>query len=68
MLKMLFKKIIKIMVWLCLVFTIVCLFFFINLPNIVESQIEKRLPQFLNPNDIEFRIQKLGFFNTLVSK
>ena len=65
---MLFKKIIKIMVWLCLVFTIVCLFFFINLPNIVESQIEKRLPQFLNPNDIEFKVQKLGFFNTLVSK
>jgi len=56
------------MVWLCLVFTIVCLFFFINLPSIVELQIEKRLPQFLNLNDIEFKVQKLGFFNTLISK
>ncbi|MBU8912344.1 MAG: hypothetical protein KOO65_13825, partial [Desulfobacterales bacterium] len=68
MLKMLFKKIIKIIVWLCLGFTLVCLVAFISLPNIVESQIEKRLPQFLNPNDVEFNIQKIGLFNTFVSK
>ncbi|MCK5695233.1 MAG: YdbH domain-containing protein [Desulfobacula sp.] len=69
---MLFKKIIKIIVWLCLGFTIVVLCLFISLSAIVESQIvkriEKRLPQFLNPNDIEFDIQKLGFYNTFVSK
>ena len=68
---MLFKKIIKLIVWLCLGFTIVVLCLFISLPAIVESQIEKRfvkrLPQFLNPNDIEFDIQKLGFYNTFVS-
>ncbi|WP_299981200.1 YdbH domain-containing protein [Desulfobacula sp.] len=65
---MLFKKFIKIIVWLCLVFTLVCLLAFISLPGIVESQIEKRLPQFLNPNDVEFDIQKIGLFNTFVSK
>ena len=65
---MLFKKIIKIIIWLCLLFTIVCLCLFISLPAIVESQIEKRLPQFLNPNDVEFDIQKLGFYNTFISK
>ncbi|MBU8849675.1 MAG: YdbH domain-containing protein [Desulfobacterales bacterium] len=65
---MLFKKIIKIIVWLCLGFTLVCLVAFISLPNIVESQIEKRLPQFLNPNDVEFDIQKIGFLNSFVSK
>ncbi|MCD4674425.1 MAG: hypothetical protein K8S18_00295, partial [Desulfobacula sp.] len=65
---MLFKKIIKIIVWLCLLFTIACLCLFISLPAIVESQIEKRLPQFLNPNDVEFDIQKLGFYNTFISK
>ncbi|MCD4722358.1 MAG: YdbH domain-containing protein [Desulfobacula sp.] len=65
---MLFKKIIKMIVWLCLGFAIVVLCLFISLPAIVESQIVKRLPQFLNPNDIEFDIQKLGFYNTFVSK
>lgn len=65
---MLFKKMIKISAWLFLGFFIIGLFIFINLPAIVESQIEKRLPQFLNPAEVEFDIQKLGFFNTFVSK
>ncbi|NOX33867.1 MAG: hypothetical protein GXP56_09035 [Deltaproteobacteria bacterium] len=65
---MLFKKIIKIISWLCLVLTIALFFLFINLPTIVESQIEKRLPQFLNSADVEFNIQKIGFVNTFISK
>jgi len=65
---MLFKKIIKIIAWLCIGFTIAMLCLFISLPAIVEFQIEKRLPQFLNPNDIEFDIQKLGFYNAFISK
>ena len=65
---MLFKKLIKIIVWLCLGLILVCLLAFISLPTIVESQIEKRLPLFLNPNDVEFDIQKIGVSHTLVSK
>jgi len=63
-----FKKIIIIVIGLCLAVTIAGLFVFINLPGIVEKQIEKQLVQYLNSNDIEFQIQKLGFLNTLISK
>ncbi|MBU0464244.1 MAG: hypothetical protein KKD21_02670 [Proteobacteria bacterium] len=63
-----FKKFIKIIAWLCLGFVLICLFLFINLPNIVEPQIQKRLAQFSGPNDVEFDIQKIGFFNTSISK
>ena len=61
-------KVIKIIIWVCRGFTLVCLLAFISLPTIMETQIEKRLPQFLNPNDVEFDIQKIGLFNTVVSK
>ena len=63
-----FKKIIKILAWLCLGFVLICLFLFINLPNIVEPQIQKRMAQFSGPNDVEFDIQKIGVFNTFISK
>ena len=65
---MLFKSIIKVIVGLCLSLTIVLLFLFISLPAIIESQMENRLPEFLNSNDVAFDIQKLGFHNTLISK
>ncbi|MBC8440239.1 MAG: YdbH domain-containing protein [Deltaproteobacteria bacterium] len=63
-----FKKIIKIIAWLCLGFVLICLFLFINFPNIVEWQIQKRLVQFSDSNDVEFDIQKIGVFNTFISK
>jgi hypothetical protein len=74
---MLFKTIFKIvfktviLVFVCLI--IATLFLFINLPNILESEIEKRLPKFLNsellnPDEIEFKIQNIGFSNTHISK
>lgn len=40
---------------------------FINLSNIIESQIEKKISQFLNSDEIEFNIQHLGFLNTHIS-
>ena len=63
-----FKKIIKILIWLCLGFVLTCFFLFINFPNIVEPQIQKRLAQFSGSNDVEFDIQKIGVFNTFISK
>ncbi|MDA3916176.1 MAG: YdbH domain-containing protein [Deltaproteobacteria bacterium] len=68
LLKMLFKKKVETVFWVFLCLTIVLLVLFINLPNIIESQIEKRVLHFLNPDDIEFDIQHLGFFNTHISK
>lgn len=68
MLKMLFKKIIRIIFWLCIGLIFIGLVVFINLPNIIESQIQKRLPQFLNSSDIEFDIQKIGFSSAHISK
>jgi len=65
---MLFKKAVKIIFWVVLSLTIALLVLFINLPNIIESQIEKRVPQFLDPNDIEFDIQHFGFSNTNISR
>ena len=56
------------MLWLCLGLTMILLFVFINLPHIVTSQIEKRLPRVSGSNTIEFSIQKIGFFNTVISK
>jgi len=53
---MLFKSIIKVIVGLCLSLTIVLLFLFISLPAIIESQMENRLPEFLNSNDVAFDI------------
>jgi len=67
-----FKKFIKTVFRLCcaliITLTIALLVLFISLPAIVETQIEKRVPQFLNPNDIEFDIKKIGFLNTSISK
>ena len=63
-----FKKIITIMAWLCLGFIIICLFLLVNLSNIVEPQIEKRLAQISESYDIEFDIQKIGIFNTFISR
>ena len=63
-----FKKTIKTVFWIFLSITTVFLVLFINLPNIIESRIKKRVPQFLNHDDIEFDIQHLGFFNTHISK
>jgi len=69
-----FKKFIKTVFRLCcaliITLTIALLVLFISLPAIVETQIEKRVPQFLNPNDIEFDIKKIGFlaFLSLKSK
>ncbi|WP_457551029.1 hypothetical protein, partial [Desulfobacula sp.] len=65
---MLFKKFIKIIIWFCLGLTIVCLFLFINLPYIVESQIQKKIPPFFGPDNIEFHIQKIGFSNIVISR
>ncbi|MEN8212338.1 MAG: hypothetical protein ABFR31_11520, partial [Thermodesulfobacteriota bacterium] len=65
---MLFKKTVKIIFWVVLSLTIVLLVLFINLPNIIESQLEKRVPQFLNSDDIEFDIQHFGFLNTNISR
>ncbi len=64
---MLFKKAVKIIFWVVLSLTIFLLVLFINLPNIIESQIEKKVSQFLNPDEIEFNIQHLGFLNTHIS-
>ena len=63
-----FKKIITITAWLCLGFIIVCLFLLVNLTNIVEPQIKKRLAKISESYDVEFDIQKIGIFNTFVSK
>lgn len=65
---MLFKKTAKTVFWVFLCLTIVLLVLFINLPNIIEFQIKKKVPQFLNPDEIEFNIQHLGFLNTHISK
>jgi hypothetical protein len=65
---MLFKKAVKIIFWVVLSLTIVLLVLFINLPNIIESQIEKKVSQFLNPDEIEFNIQHLGLLNTHISR
>ena len=56
------------MPWFSLGFVFICLFLFINLPHIVEPQIQKRIAQFSGPNDVEFNIQKIGIFNTFISK
>ena len=67
-----FKKTLKIILWFFLSLSIALLIVFINLPNILESQIkiqiEKRVSNFLNPGDIEFNIQNSGLFNTHISK
>ena len=44
------------------------LLFFINLPFIIESQIQKNLPDFLKGNGLDFSIQNIGVSNTSVSK
>ena len=56
------------MAWFSLGFVFICLFLFINLPYIVEPQIQKKIAQFSGPNDVEFDIQKIGIFNTIISK
>lgn len=43
------------------------LFLFLNLPGIVEPRIQEKLHQILDANDIEFGIQKIGLFNTVIS-
>ncbi len=65
---MLFKKTVKTVFWVFLCLTIVLLVLFINLSNIIESQIEKKILQFLNSDEIEFNIQHLGFLNTHISR
>jgi len=65
---MLFKKTVKTVFWVLLCLTIVLLVLFINLPNLIESQIKKKIPQFLNPDEIEFNIQHLGLLNTHISE
>ena len=65
---MLFKKAVKIIFWVVLSLTIALLVLFINLPNIIESQIKKKVPQLLNSDEIEFNIQHLGFLNTHISE
>ncbi|MCP3872485.1 MAG: hypothetical protein GY699_04925, partial [Desulfobacteraceae bacterium] len=63
-----FKKVLSVFIGIILGLSICLLMIFINLPNIVESQAEKRLPQFLNSAEVDFHIQKLGLYNTFVSK
>ncbi len=67
-----FKTTLKIVLWIFLSLFITLLIIFINLPNILESQIKnqiaKRVSNYLNPEDIEFNIQNSGLFNTHVSK
>ncbi|SDT84819.1 Dicarboxylate transport [Desulfobacula phenolica] len=65
---MFFKKAIKIVFFLFLVFFMVLFFVFLNLPHIVEPKIKEKLQQVLNSKDIEFDIQKIGFSNTVISK
>lgn len=55
------------MAWLCLGMIIICFFLVLNLPFIMESQIKKRLPPFLNPADVEFDVQKLGLSHAFIS-
>lgn len=62
-----FKKIIIILAWFSLVLGVAGLFVFINLHHIVELQIRKRVAGFSEPYDIDFNIQKIGFFNAVVS-
>ncbi len=63
-----FKRITSILAWTGLCFIILCLFLFINLPNIVEPQIQKKMTRFSGTSDLEFDIQKIGFSNTCISK
>ena len=70
--KKIFKSIIRVFPYLILALMISLLLVFINLPGIMESQIKKRLPQFIdsqfiNSEDIEFKIKNLGFSNTNIS-
>lgn len=44
------------------------LLFFINIPSILESQIQKNLPEFLKPGGLDFSIQNIGVSNAFVSK
>lgn len=62
-----FKRNMHIITWGFLGGIIVCLFLFINLPRIVESQIKKRLPRYIDLPEIDFHIQRLGVFNSVVS-
>ncbi len=72
-----FKKILNIRVLFFLAFLFTGLIagglcFYSILPGVVESQLNKRLPHFLdsivNPSYVSFDIQKIGLFNTFVSK
>jgi hypothetical protein len=65
---MLFKKSIIITALFCLGFFIAGLFLYINLPNIVEPRIQKKIEQYSDSGNVEFDIQKIGFFNTFISK
>jgi len=72
---MLFNKKITIVLLLFLSLLIALLILFINLPDILESQIKNRIKTGIGKNasavldsdDIEFNIQNFGFFNTNIS-
>lgn len=63
-----FKRFIK--TALLILLGILCLGFFLftNLPLILESQIQKNLPDFLKTADLDFSIQKVGVSNAFISK
>nr|NJM01108.1 hypothetical protein [Desulfobacula sp.] len=48
--------------------TILVLLLFINLPLILESQIQRKLPDIFQTSGLDFSIQKIGFSNALISK
>ena len=63
-----FKKPISPALLIFLGISILVLFLFIKLPLILESQIHRKLPDFLKTGGLDFSIQKIGVSNALISK
>ena len=63
-----FKKSIRTVLLIFLGILTLVLFLLINLSFIFESQIQKKLPDFLKTGDLDFSVQKIGVSNAFISK
>ncbi len=64
---MLFKKFIRPALFILLGIFILVFFLFTNLPLILESQVQKSLPEFLKTAGLDFSIEKIGISNAFIS-
>ncbi len=63
-----FKNPISTAFFIFLGFLVLAFFLFINLPFILESQVQKNLPSFLKTGNLDFSIQKIGVSSAFISK